>query len=51
MLMCCVCAFSLHLDSPDIILVDELLVSKVVLSQESWFYTIILLLFIAVLVF
>jgi hypothetical protein len=34
MLMCCVCKFSLHRESPDMILGDEPLISKVVLSQS-----------------
>jgi hypothetical protein len=33
MLMCYVCAFSLHRESPDMILGDEALISEVVLSQ------------------
>jgi hypothetical protein len=33
MLMCCVCAFLLHRESPDIIVGDELLVLELVLSQ------------------
>jgi hypothetical protein len=33
MLMCCVCVFSLHRESPDMILVDKPLISEVVLSQ------------------
>jgi hypothetical protein len=33
MLMCCVYAFSLHLESPDMILGDERLIPEVVLSQ------------------
>jgi hypothetical protein len=35
MLMCCVCAFSLSQESPDIILEDEPLISEVVLSQAQ----------------
>jgi hypothetical protein len=33
MLMCCVCVFSLHRESPGIILGDKPLISQVVLSQ------------------
>jgi hypothetical protein len=33
MLICCVCVFSLHRESPDMILGDEPLISEVVLSQ------------------
>jgi hypothetical protein len=33
MLMCCVYAFSLHRESPDMILGDKPLISEVVLSQ------------------
>jgi hypothetical protein len=33
MLMCCVCAFSLHRESPDMILGAEPLISEVVLSH------------------
>jgi hypothetical protein len=33
MLMCCVCALSLHGESPDVIFGDEPLISDVVLSQ------------------
>jgi hypothetical protein len=33
MLMCCVCAFSLHQESFDMILGDEPLISEVVLSH------------------
>jgi hypothetical protein len=33
MLMCCVYAFSLHQESPDMILGDECLIYDVVLSQ------------------
>jgi hypothetical protein len=40
MLMCCVCVFSLHRESSDMILGDEPLISKVILSQlvirEDW---------------
>jgi hypothetical protein len=32
--MCCVCVFSLHRESPDMILGDKPLISKVVLSQK-----------------
>jgi hypothetical protein len=39
MLMCCVYAFLLHRESPDMILGDERLISEVVLSQfnSNWF--------------
>jgi hypothetical protein len=37
MLMCCVCAFSLHRESPVMILGDEPLISEVVLSDNSAF--------------
>jgi hypothetical protein len=40
MLMCCVCAFSLHRESPDMILGDKPLISEVVLlqlvSEQDW---------------
>jgi hypothetical protein len=40
MLVCYVCTFSLHRESPNIILEDEPLISEVVLSQliseEDW---------------
>jgi hypothetical protein len=34
MLMCCVCSFSLHRESPDMILGDKSLILEVVLSQD-----------------
>jgi hypothetical protein len=38
--MCCVCAFSLHRESPDMILGDKPLISEVVLlqlvSEQDW---------------
>jgi hypothetical protein len=33
--MCCVCAFSLRRESPDMILGDEPLISEVVLSHRA----------------
>jgi hypothetical protein len=45
MLMCCVCAFLLHRESPDIILGDEPLISVVVLSQTRNCYFMVLPIF------
>jgi hypothetical protein len=36
--MCCVCAFSLHQESPDMILGDEPLNSEVVISHMHYVY-------------